>query len=114
MQKWLRSFGAAGNFLANAITFLTTNWVLTVSAVTAFLVSLWDQAVEVLGYPRTQATILAFVAVLWTLIGIRMLITQGRPRQVKFAHEDAYSLIVENIEPNYNPKIGTIRVLYRH
>ncbi len=102
MFNRLRSLGTLGGHTATVLTFLTTNWALTMSTVAAAIVGFWDQATAFAGDPKTRSVILVFLAVLWTSIGVRVIIAQNRPRIVKTAHEYPYSVIIEGIAPIYN------------
>jgi hypothetical protein len=107
---YLRGLGPIGSAIANLITFATTNWVLTVSA----LIGLWASATESIVTfalnPRVQTAILVFMAVLWTSIGLTYLVDRRRPRFIKPEHDYRYGLTFEGLIPAYNEDGGSLGI----
>jgi hypothetical protein len=66
----LRSLGPIGAFLANVVTFLTTNWVLTMSTAAGLWAGLSDWAVGFAADPRVRTGVAVFLVLLWTYVGI--------------------------------------------
>src|SRR5262249_43225590 len=95
--------GPVGSFIANIVGLLTTNWVLTVSALIAVWASLTDYVVALVGNPKVQTAAEVFLAVLWTGIGIAYLVDRKRARIIKAEHDYRYGLTFEGLTPNYDP-----------
>ena len=101
---WLRSFGPAGTAAATAITFLTTNWPLTMSAILGVVAAIWSSALSFFQFPAVQVGVGVFLAALWTTIGILHLIDRTRPRLVRQIPDYRYGLTFEGILPNTDLK----------
>jgi hypothetical protein len=101
--KWLRSLGPLGNFIANALAFLTTSWALVVSVVVALLTGLISSLRAIALNPTTYVSVGAFLAVLWTLVGITTLIDRRRPRLVRSHQDYRYGLTFEGFGANFSP-----------
>lgn len=79
----LRQLGAVGNAVANALTFITANWGLVVSVIAAVAAGALDWLRAIVLNPVTEAAAGAFLFVLWTIIGITILVDRRRPRAVR-------------------------------
>lgn len=103
LQKFLRGLGPLGSLLANLLSFLTTNWVLTMSTLVGFAASLSDWAVEFVERPGVRTFVFVSIAALWTAIGVTVLIDRRRPRAVSTHPDYRYGLVFEGFLPNFNP-----------
>jgi hypothetical protein len=92
---WLRSFGPIGNFIANAIVFLTANWGAVVSAVGGLVAALWATALSVFQQSSVQIGIGVFLALLWTIVGIVTLADRHKPRFVRSYQDYRYGLTLK-------------------
>src|SRR6266436_540543 len=97
--KWLRGLGPIGGTAADALAFLTNNWVLTVSTLISLWASLTDWAVAFVQNLRVQTAALVFLFLLWTSIGITVLIDRRKPRVIKAAQYYLYGLTFEGLLP---------------
>lgn len=95
--------GTFGNAVANLLTFLTTNWHVVVSIVAAIAAGAIDWLRAIALNPGTIAGVGAFLVVLWTIIGITLLIDRRRPREVRTAPDYRYGLTFEGFQPRYVP-----------
>jgi hypothetical protein len=100
----LRPFQALTNFgsvIATIVTIVTANWPVALSAViglgTAFTGGLRGAALN----PVTYVGVGTFLAVLWTIIGILVLVDRSKPRLVRSAVDYRYGLNFEGIQRNY-------------
>jgi hypothetical protein len=107
--KALRGMGPVGTFIANVVTFLTTNWVVTMTTIVSLYASTTDWLVEFIQEPKTQTFVLVFLSVLWTYIGIIYLIDRKRPVRITPAHDYRYGLTNEGLIPNYDPIDGALQ-----
>jgi hypothetical protein len=99
----LRGLGPFGNALANLLGLLTVNWGIAVSAAAGIAAALMSDLREVALNPITYVGVGAFLTVLWTIIGITVLVDRRRPRTIR-AHVDyRYGLTFEGIQPRYLP-----------
>jgi len=97
--KFLRGLGSFGAFLANALVFLTTSWVLVMSALGSLWIGLSDWGVNFIHNPNVQAVVIVFLVVLWSAIGILVLIDRQRPRIVRSYQDYQYGLTYEGLVP---------------
>lgn len=102
--KMLRALGPVGSALATLLTFLTTNWVVVMTAALSILAGLLDWTVELFQTPGVQTAIIVFLGSLWTYIGLVVLADRNRPRLTKPFQEYSYGLTFEGLVPNYDPK----------
>jgi hypothetical protein len=105
--NWLRSFGPVGTFAANALVFLTMNWALALSVFVglATAISAWMRSIAL--NPITYAAVGAFLAVLWTTVGICALVDRRKPQKVQVHHDYRYGLTFEGFPPiYYQPSAG--------
>jgi hypothetical protein len=98
MLKKLRALGPFGGAAADAITLLTTNWVVVASLLIGGWAAATTWAVDLIQNPRFQAGIVAFLAVLWTTIGFVFLRNQARPTSMRLFHDYAYALAFEGAQ----------------
>jgi len=101
---WLRGLGPIGTTVANVLVFLTTNWVLVMGALLSIWAALSDWTVGVLQNPRIQVAVFVFIAILWTYIGITVLVDRRKPRIVRSHQDYRYGLTFEGIFPNWDPR----------
>src|SRR5712672_2357048 len=97
--RWLRGLGPIGGTAADALAFLTNDWVLTVSTIIGLWASLTDWPVGLVQNPKIQTAALVFLFVLWTSIGITILIDRRRPRITKAVQDYLYGLTFEGLTP---------------
>jgi hypothetical protein len=100
--KWLRGLGPIGSTAADILTFLTNNWVLTMSTIIALWASFTDWAVAMVQNPKVQTAALVFLVLLWTIVGITVLIDRRKPRITKSEHDYRYGLTFEGFVPLIN------------
>lgn len=98
--SWFHSLGPLGTFIANAIVFLTTNWWLVVSAAIGLTAGLWEGAVSFFSLPAVQVGIGLWLASLWTIVALLILVDRRIPRMVKIQPDYRYGLTFEGIVPN--------------
>jgi hypothetical protein len=98
--KWLRGFGPIGSAAANGIQLVTTNWVLTMSALIGIWAALTDWVVAFVQNPKVQTAVIVFLAILWTGIGIAYLIDRQSPRLIRVAPDYRYGLTFEGVTTN--------------
>jgi len=99
--KFLRGLGSFGASLANALVFLTTSWVLVMSALGSLWIGLSDWGVNFIHNPNVQAVATVFLVVLWSAIGILVLIDRQRPRITRPYQDFQYGLTFEGLVPVY-------------
>jgi hypothetical protein len=97
--KWLRGLGPVGSTLADALAFLTNNWVLTMSALMSIWAAFTEWTFVLVQNPRFQNAVFVFLSLLWTSIGITVLIDRRKPRTVKAEHDYRYGLTFEGLMP---------------
>ena len=106
----LRAIGPLGSQLANILVFLTTNWVLVMSTGSGIIVAIWANATAFVQQPAVRSGIVAFLAILWTFIGILVLNDRRRPQQTSPAPDYRYGLTFEGIMvlffPNHDDALG--------
>ena len=103
--KFLRSLGSLGSAAANAIAFLTANWVVVVTVAASIAAGLSDWAIGLVLRPGVQAALIVFIALLWTAIGITVLADRRKPREIKAAQDYRYGLTFEGLQPNIQPDL---------
>ena len=97
----LRALGPIGNALANALAVLTANWPVAMSAIAAILAGALDWLRGVALSPPFVTAVWVFLAVLWTIVGITVLIDRRRPRFVISHMDYRYGLTYEGMQPRY-------------
>jgi hypothetical protein len=97
--RWLRGLGPVGGTAADALAFLTNNWVLTMSTIIALWAAFTEWAVAFVQNPKVQTAALVFLFVLWTSIGITFLIDRRKPRVIKASQDYLYGLTFEGLFP---------------
>jgi hypothetical protein len=97
----LRGLGPVGNAIALVLTFLTTNWQLVVSVVVAIAAGAVDWLRAIVLNPAIITGAGAFLAALWTIIGISVLIDRRRPRIVRTQRDYRWGLTFEGLAPRY-------------
>jgi hypothetical protein len=97
---WLRGLGPLGTLAANILAFLTANWGVAVSAILAIYVGFSQWATGVIHSPETQAAAATFLVLLWSYVGITILIDRHHPRDVRSVPDYRYGLTFEGINPN--------------
>jgi hypothetical protein len=98
--KRLRGLGPIGSTAADVLTFITNNWVLTVSTIIGLWASVTDWAIALVQNPKVQTAALVFLFVLWTSIGITVLIDRRKPRMIKSEQDYRYGLTFEGLLPS--------------
>src|ERR1700716_3157835 len=91
LVKFLRGFGSFGTALANAVAFLTANWVVVVSAIGAIIAGAWSTALAFFQTPGVQIS-----------IGVFVLVDRGKPRMVRSYQDYRYGLTFEGLIPSFN------------
>lgn len=84
--------GVLGNALGYVITFITTNWVAVMSAILSYAITAADWTLNIARMDSVRIGVGAFLAILWTSIGITFLRNQKRGQMVRVVHEYAYAL----------------------
>ena len=95
-------FGTIAAWGANIGAFLTTNWIMAMSAAFGLLTAIWKWLTDLVAIPSVELAIFVFLAVLWTSIGITVLSDRRKARLVRTEPEYKYSLTFEGIVPKYN------------
>lgn len=103
LQRFLRGLGPLGSFLANVLSFLTTNWVVTMTTIVSLWASASDWAITLVNAPGTRTFVFVFIAILWTWIGLLMLLDRRRPRSVTTYPDYRYGLVFEGFMPHFVP-----------
>ena len=83
LLRRLRGFGSIGSTAADILTFLATNWVLTVSTLVAIWASLNEWATEFIHSRGVQTFFEAFLALIWTIVGLCYLYDRNKPRPIR-------------------------------
>jgi hypothetical protein len=96
----LRGLGPVGATAADIITFLTTNWVLTMSTIVAIWAALNEWATAIVHDVRVQTALEVFLALLWSVVGLLYLVDRKRPRLTRPAPDYRYGLTFEGIAPS--------------
>ena len=99
----LRALGDWGGHLANFLTFLTTNWPVTLSALFGVATGLNGWLRTFVAQPAVYISAGAFLFLLWTVIGLTTLIDRRRPRQVQTHLDYRYGLTFAGFAPNFLP-----------
>ncbi len=98
----LRATGEWGGHFANLLTFLTTNWPVTLASVIAVGTGLnrwlWGVALT----PAVYASAGVFLFVLWTVIGLTVLYDRRRPRKIQAHLDYRYGLTFEGFHPAFH------------
>ena len=97
----LRRLGPVGGIVANALTFLTTNWPVALSVVAAIGAGAIDWVRALVSNVAFIAAVATFLAVLWTIVGITVLLDRRRPRSTKPYIDYRYGLTFEGLIPRY-------------
>ena len=100
---WLRGLGPLGNGFANLITFATTNWLITLSALVAAGAAVWNATRDFFLLPQVWIAIGVFLALLWTSIGFAYLRDRKRARDVLVQQDLKYGLTYEGTLPVFIP-----------
>ena len=108
LQRFLRGLGPIGSFIANILSFLTVNWVVTVTTLISLWASLSDWAVAFVNAPGTRTFAFVFLVLLWTWIGLTVLIDRRRPRSVSTYPDYRYGLVFGGLTPNFVPTNTTM------
>lgn len=97
----LRGLGPIGSAIANLLTFLTTNWQVVASAIAAIGAGAigWLRALVL--SPAAVAAAVLFLTVLWTIVGITVLLDRRRPRAIRPHVDYRYGLTFEGFIPRY-------------
>ena len=101
--KKLRQIGSFGNFLANLLSLLTAQWGIAVSVVIGLVAASWQWLTGIVLNPATIAGVGVFLALLWTFIGITVLVDRRKPRTVRPYTDYRYGLTFEGLQPRYTP-----------
>lgn len=94
----------ASSHLSGIVSLITTNWPVLISLVFAAATMAWDHLLDFAGRPSVQIAAGVFIFTLWTIIGIRWMLKEGKPLSVRVEHDLSYSLVLESVNPIYNPK----------
>jgi hypothetical protein len=97
----LRRLGPVGGAIANALTFLTTNWQVVVSVIAAIGAGAVDWLRALILNAAVIAGAGSFLAVLWTIVAVTVLLDRRRPRSVKTQVDYRYGLTFEGLQPRY-------------
>ena len=97
----LRGLGPIGNAAATLLTFLTMNWAVALSAGAALAAAAIGWLREFVTSPSTLAGIAVFLAVLWTIIGITVLVDRRKPRVIRTHTDYRYGLTFGGLQPRY-------------
>ena len=102
--KALRATGDWGGHLADLLTLLGTNWALVVSAIIAIATGGLGTLRAFALTPSVYVGAAVFLALLWTLIGILVLIDRRKPRQIQVHADYRYGLTFEGFLPSFTPE----------
>jgi hypothetical protein len=100
----LKAIGWIANLIVGIGALLTTPWILAMSVLGGIIVGLWAGALEIAQRPGVQLGVAAFLALLWTFIGLATLRDRKRPRIVSAAQDYSYGLLFEGLSLGYDPK----------
>jgi hypothetical protein len=101
--RFLRSLGAIGTAAATALQILTTNLAVVMTTIFAWWVIASEWAVSMAHHPRVQAGAFAFLACLWTIIGVQYLRDRRRPTVTTPFQDYRYGLTYEGLHCGYDP-----------
>ena len=106
MLSFLRRFGKLGETLAWIVALIETKltWAAALSVVVGIAAAWWTSLFELLSDRRTQVAIGAFLATLWTYIGLQVLRAMKRPTRVATEPEYKYCLNPEGYTLHIDPK----------
>jgi len=104
----LQALGTFGSAIANIITIVTANWPVALSVVIGLVTAFTERLTGAALNPLTYVGVGTFLAVLWTIIGILVLIDRSKPRLVRSAVDYRYGLIFDGIQRNYLPATANI------
>jgi hypothetical protein len=92
---------ALSNLAASFVALLTANWPVAVSVAIGLVTASSAGLRAVALNPVTYVGVGTFLAVLWTFIGIVVLMDRRRPRLVRSAVDYRYGLVFEGLVPQY-------------
>jgi hypothetical protein len=96
LLKWMRSFGTAGNFIANAVQFLLISYPgLTIGAIGVWIVNYYTSILLWVQQPAIYSSMGVFLFILWTYIALTLIKDRREIKAVRIAHDYAYAIIVE-------------------
>lgn len=96
--------GWVGRLVQTVIVLVTTNWVVVLSVILAYLSWLISQAQSFVKNEDVQTVALVFLFFLWTLIGLTVLRDRRKPREVTPHQDYRYGLTFEGVVPFYLPE----------
>jgi hypothetical protein len=99
--RWLRGLGPIGGFIATAITVVTVNWALVVSAGIGLLAATWAALTSFFQNTGVEVGIAVFLASIWSYIGLISLYDRRRPTLTSSAPDYRHGLIFEGLLPNF-------------
>jgi hypothetical protein len=108
--KFLRGFGPLGNALGTAVSLLTANWGLTLSAALGFIAAFETNAFTFFMRPGVSVGVGVWLAALWTWIGLCVLWDRRRPREVVPHQDYRYGLTFGGVIAIHDPIEGSIRM----
>ena len=103
LTKSLRALGPIGSFIANILSALTTNWVVTMTTLISIYAGASDWVVDFTQNPNVRAAIFVFLVLLWTYIGLTFLVDRRRPRLSTPYPDYRYGLVFEGFSPLFTP-----------
>jgi hypothetical protein len=102
LSKRLDQLNPLARFVASVLAIITANWPVAISVATAVVAASWTSAVEFIHSPVVLVAVGVFLALLWTIIGITILIDRRKPRSVKSTPDYRYGLTFEGLTPNFD------------
>lgn len=95
--KYLRSLGTIGAWIADTAQFITTNWVVTMSAIFTIISGLFDSVILWLQKPYVYTSAGVFLFFLWTFIGLSILRRNSKPILTKGVPDYSYGIIQQGV-----------------
>ena len=96
----LRAGGEIGTQIANLLAILQANWGIVLSVLLSVATTSFAQLRDLVTNPTTVIAAGTFLTVLWTIIGVSVLIDRNRPKLVKSHPDYRYGLTLEGLAPS--------------
>src|SRR6266568_2135051 len=100
-RNFAQRLGPIGSAISFIISFTTTNWVLVMSTISAIGIGLSTWGAQLASDPRVQVAVVAFLSILWSAVGVAVLIDRNRPKLIRPAQDFSYGLTFEGISVIY-------------
>jgi hypothetical protein len=101
--KWHQRLGPVGGFVAIAVTLITANWTIAVSAALGIAAATWGALTSFFERQDVEIGIGVFLVTLWTCVGLTILYDRRWPRKVQTHLDYRYGLTFEGLLPTFTP-----------